>query len=43
MVAVLKSLQDEYFEKRSSFIKPLGKINKFRTIKIKIIIIIINS
>jgi len=25
MVAVLKSLQDEYLEKRSSFIKPLGK------------------
>jgi len=28
MVAVLKSLQDEYLEKRSSFIKPLANINR---------------
>jgi len=31
MVAVLKSLQDEYFEKRSSFIKPLANINRVNT------------
>ncbi|OUM62672.1 hypothetical protein PIROE2DRAFT_61742 [Piromyces sp. E2] len=31
MVAVLKSLQDEYLEKRSSFIKPLGSINRIDT------------
>jgi len=31
MVAVLKSLQDEYLEKRSSFIKPLGNINRIDT------------
>jgi hypothetical protein len=31
MVAVLKSLQDEYFEKRSSFIRPLININRIQT------------
>ncbi|ORX86289.1 hypothetical protein BCR32DRAFT_290138 [Anaeromyces robustus] len=31
MVAVLKSLQDEYLEKRSSFIKPLAQINRIQT------------
>ncbi|ORX50737.1 hypothetical protein BCR36DRAFT_352074 [Piromyces finnis] len=31
MVAVLKALQDEYLEKRSSFIKPLGTINRIDT------------